>query len=109
MIQTFVKWFRIRRYTHPGETIQLSDDERAELADLINHPVMQKALMVAETRRPSLFGDSDPSVRLATLQGWELHKYALLGLVSVPGIRKESVLMPTYPRGLYDEPKKQDQ
>lgn len=96
-MKDFFKWLSIRRFTG-CPIFRLNDEERAELAELMNQPVMQKALIIAEQKRPPLFSNDDSAdVRLAMIRGWEMHRMALLAQVNAEAKRDQKPLTPTYP------------
>lgn len=101
MITDFLNWLSVRRYKAPTAVLTLSDDEREELARLLQEPVIQKALIIAEQKRPPLFGDGSADVTLATIRGWEMHRTALLSQVSKPLQRHP--ISPTFPNRLGEE------
>lgn len=73
----------------PGYSM-LVMEERDKLSLILNDPVFKKAWRNAEVQRPSAFpsghetlfegqfGDNRAAKQLARIQGWELHKAALL-------------------------------
>lgn len=95
----FKFWKLIGRYKQPDQVHRLSDEEREELARLIESPVFQKALIVAEQGRPHLFGNDAPEIYRAQRQGWEMHRTALLMQVNPPRPKRQGMPEPTYPRG----------
>lgn len=85
--------------------IPLVMEERDELTAILNNPVFIKAWRNAELFRPSPFphatehfegeyGDNRASKQLARIQGWEMHKAALI---------KQTVEVAPKPRQLPDE------
>ena len=71
---------------------RFTPEQRAELSRLFNHPLFQVAWNNAEMARPSLFprglndqnGERLGNNTLHTLQGWEMHKIALLHQLDEP-------------------------
>lgn len=81
----------------------LSPDEKGKLRTMLNSPLYQKALSIAENFKPSCncanagsgsrdaFSDGRASVRLGEIRGWEQKEVALFALVSTPTEIKEMI------------------
>ena len=71
---------------------RFTPEQRSELSRLLNHPLFVIAWQNAEMARPSLFprglndanGERLGNNTLHTLQGWEMHKIALLHQTDEP-------------------------
>lgn len=83
---------------------RFTPEQRAELSRLLNHPLFVIAWGNAEMARPSLFprglndanGERLGNNTLHTLQGWEMHKIALLHQTDEPRPQQQRI-EETYP------------
>lgn len=60
---------------------ELTQGEREQLGKWLNMPETKLALGVMESRRPSVWPvETEASVRLYQIQGWEMYRDELLGI-----------------------------
>lgn len=90
-----------------GEPVQLTSDERAQLRELVGHPVFQKALQNALRGKPSvLFSGSRVAGEfsslannniLQVLRGWEMFELALFSQLDPKPQKPTAPLTETFP------------
>lgn len=94
------KWFkkspvkRAPEYRLPGPVARLTDEERAELQQMIQSPVFRRAMALIHTKRPPLVDRLSPeeaNQRYHELLGWAQYETALVNVWREQ--RKESALV----------------